>query len=231
MKDNRFIELVNLYIDRQISGEEMEALEAEMQSSPRRRAVYRQYCQMHRATSLVYESFRTENAGQAVKTATADAGIANFEPRQVRRTPWAYYATGIAAAACAALVLVRVNTYRMPTENLTAAALKSKPASVVAMAPAPVVIVPVETVATPAVPVNIRPKSLMVEQDYAAMLAAMRREEQRAFASGQIQPSRTTSLFEDGVFDSQPAGSARTFQTKSTTAKQPEMAAFQFQRN
>ena len=58
MKDNRFIELLNLYVDRQISPAETAELEAEIQSSPRRQKIYREYCQMHRATKLVYESFR-----------------------------------------------------------------------------------------------------------------------------------------------------------------------------
>ncbi len=60
MNDNRFIELVNLYIDRQISAAETAELEAEIQGNPRRRAIYKQYCQMHRATTLVYESFRAQ---------------------------------------------------------------------------------------------------------------------------------------------------------------------------
>jgi hypothetical protein len=75
-----------------------------------------------------------------------------------------------------------------------------------------------------------RPASVVADQDFAAMLAAMRREDQRAFANGQIQPSRTTSLFEDGVFDSQPAGSSRIFRNKPATSQQAEFAAFQFQR-
>ena len=36
MKDTRFIELVNLYVDRQISSAETAELEAEIQASPRR---------------------------------------------------------------------------------------------------------------------------------------------------------------------------------------------------
>ena len=58
MKDHRFIELLNLYIDRQITVDETAELEAEIQGSPQRQAVYRQYCQIHAATKVVYESFR-----------------------------------------------------------------------------------------------------------------------------------------------------------------------------
>ena len=42
MKDNRFIELLNLYIDRQITVAETAELEAEIQQNPKRQAVYRQ---------------------------------------------------------------------------------------------------------------------------------------------------------------------------------------------
>ena len=43
MKDNRFIELLNLYIDRQITVAETTELEAEIQQNPKRQAVYRQH--------------------------------------------------------------------------------------------------------------------------------------------------------------------------------------------
>ena len=231
MKDNRFIELINLYIDRQITGEEMAALEAEMQANPRRRAIYRQYCQMHRATTLVYESFRNDPATDSAQSANVAsvAPIADFEPKQDRRrTPWGYYAAGL-AAACVALVFARVDAGK-PSEQSPAevASLKSQP-TVAALPTAPAT-PQVTTIAPKAEPVSPRVNKLVVEQDYAAMLAAMRKEEQRAFASGLIQPSRSTSLFQDGVFDSQPANSARAFQVKQSPTQQPESAAFQFQR-
>ncbi len=233
MKDNRFIELVNLYIDRQITGEEMEMLEAEMQSNPRRRAIYRQYCQMHRATTLVYESFRTEGAEQPADMLRTDAKIARFESASSRRRKhWTYYATGL-AAACVAIAFARVTLVRSTStvsqETAVAAAQPVKAPVVATIAqvatPAPVVEQP------KAVPAVARPNNLVAEQDYAAMLAAMRKEDQRAFASGQIQPSRTASLFEDGVFDSQNSDSARIFRAKqSKSSQQAEFAAFQFQR-
>ena len=78
MKDTRFIELVNLYVDRQISPAETAELEAEIQASPRRRKIYQQYCHMQRATKLVYESFRA-NAEQPVGENSRSGGsIAQF---------------------------------------------------------------------------------------------------------------------------------------------------------
>ena len=230
MKDNRFIELVNLYIDRQITGEEMETLEAEMQASPRRRAIYRQYCQMHRATTLVYESFRTEDSEQPVEKIGAEAKVAHFEPQYGRRRKhWTYYATGL-AAACVALAFARVSFSNNSSGQNSVASTQAKQISIATVAQSPVVATPVASVSESAKPVAVRANTLVAQQDYAAMLAAMRREDQRAFASGQIQPSRTTSLFEDGVFDSQPAGSSRIFRNKQSGSQQAEFAAFQFQR-
>jgi hypothetical protein len=229
MKDNRFIELVNLYIDRQITGEEMETLEAEMQSNPRRRAIYRQYCQMHRATSMVYESFRTEGAEQPADMLRTDAKIARFETKAGnRRKHWTYYATGL-AAACVALAFARVTfTRNAATHPETVATVQPVKTTVAAVAQASVSTPAAEQPkAIPATHVN----TLVAQQDYAAMLAAMRKEDQRAFASGQIQPGRTASLFEDGVFDSQNSDSTRIFRNKRPqTSQQVEFAAFQFQR-
>ena len=230
MKDDRFIELVNLYIDRQITGEETAALEAEIQASPRRRAVYHQYCQMHRATSLVYESFRTETAGQTTEGGAAKENIARFEPQPSRRrTPWAYYATGL-AAACVALVFARVSANKPVPQTIAATAIPAKQTVAVAAVQLPVTTAPVSVSVAQVVPASVRTNTLVAEQDYAAMLAAMRKEEQRAFANGQIQPSRSSSLFEDGIFDSQPASSSHGFKKKPTAAQQSEFAAFQFQR-
>lgn len=230
MKDDRFIELVNLYIDRQITGEETAALEAEIQASPRRRAVYRQYCQMHRATTLVYESFRTETVGQTTEGGAAKENIARFEPQPSRRrTSWAYYATGL-AAACVALVFARVSANKPAPQNIATTAIPAKQTVAVAAVQSPVIASPVSVSVAQVVPTSVRTSNLVAEQDYAAMLAAVRQEEQRAFANGQIQPSRSSSLFEDGIFDSQPASSSHGFKKKPTAAQQSEFAAFQFQR-
>lgn len=230
MKDKRFIELVNLYIDRQITAEEMAALEDELQANPRRRAIYRDYCKMHRATTLVYESFRSEESG--VKSSgpaiAGGARIAQFEseyPRR-RRTPWGYYASGL-AAACVALVFARIDASKTAEQPLANAVTSVQEAPVVTVAQAPVT---VETAAPQVLPSVVRPSSLVAQQDYAAMLAAMRREEQRAFASGAIQSSRPVSLFEDGVFDSPSTGSTRIFRNKPSSSTPAEFAAFQFQR-
>lgn len=232
MKDNRFIELVNLYIDRQITAAETTELEAEMQANPRRRAIYRQYCQMHRATTLVYESFRTNASGQQPEVAAGSATIARFEsqPRH-RRVRWTYYAGGL-AAACLTLVFFGLNSTRTADANLAATPKSSPPAAVVASLPR-VSVAPREADVARLGLVSLRNNNLAVEQDYTAMPAALRQEERRALASGQVQPGRLPSLFDDGVFESQqvlPANNQRVFRGRQTSAQPAEFTAFQFQR-
>ena len=48
MKESKFIELLNLYIDQQISPEDAALLEEAILQNPRRRQIYRQYCRMHK---------------------------------------------------------------------------------------------------------------------------------------------------------------------------------------
>lgn len=98
MKDSKFIELLNLYIDHQISTADAALLEAEIQKNPARRRVYREYCQMQKACVILAENFKTE----------PPAGDKIIEMAQgQRRMAFATYAMGLAAAAaCVALVVV-----------------------------------------------------------------------------------------------------------------------------
>lgn len=229
MKDHRFIELVNLYIDRQISAKETAELEAEIQASPQRRAVYRQYCQLHSATKQVYESFRT-NAEPQARVPAGRVVTGDFARRP--RSNWIHYAGGLTAAACLAMLFVRYNAGSAPTIDESARTATAPTVQVAtATPPAPVATGRVAP-ATAATMISLK-DNLSGEPDYAAMLAALRREEQRAFANGEIQPSRLPSLFDDGVFDARqfvPANNQRTFRGKQAPAQQAEFTAFQFQR-
>lgn len=230
MKDHRFIELVNLYIDRQITAAETAELETEIQGNSRRRAIYQQYCKMHRATTLLYDSFRAQAAGPGAAETPAQGSIALFESRQrVRRSRWAYYASGMAAAACLALVLVRVNTRPAPTATPLAAV--PPPVTVAASRP--------EVAAQPgarpdAAPVRVvvGPASLrnVTDQDFAALLAALRQDQQR---NGRVAADRAPSLFDDGVFEAPQVllpPSQRVFRSQQTPAQQVEFTGYQFQR-
>ena len=53
MKESKFIELLNLYVDHQISPDDAKLLESEVESNPTRRRIYRQYCQMQKACALM----------------------------------------------------------------------------------------------------------------------------------------------------------------------------------
>ncbi|MEO6005494.1 MAG: hypothetical protein ABIZ04_10900 [Opitutus sp.] len=137
MKESKFIELLNLYVDQQISPADAALLEAEIQKRPDRRKIYREYCQMQKACVLLTENFRSE--------APAGGKVVESYP-EPRRMALITYAMGFAAAAaCIALVVVK-----RPLAN-------SRPAaqSVVAVAPQPATAVPVASdavaVAIPAV--------------------------------------------------------------------------------
>lgn len=230
MKDNRFIDLVNLYIDRQITAAETAELEAEIQSNPRHRAIYRQYCQMHRATTLVYESFRA-NAPEQQGAAAADGGtIARFE--RERRLHWGYYAGGIAVAASLALVFVQLNSRKIAEEGLLA---NSEPLPAVQVAVTPPRAVAAPVIAEPQAGLVSLRNQAATEQDYVAFLTALRQEEQRTFAQDQVRAGRLPSLFDDGVFDSQqfmPVGNPRVYRSRQSPGQQAEIKAvsFQFQR-
>lgn len=98
MKDSKFIELLNLYVDHQISASDAALLETEIQQNPQRRQIYRQYCQMQKACVVLADQFRSEAPASAAK-------VIPFETP--RRTVRPYlFATGlVASAACIALVL------------------------------------------------------------------------------------------------------------------------------
>ena len=55
MKEKRFIELVNLYLDREISGEERAELEEALQKSSRRRAVFLSYTRLQHVSQKVID--------------------------------------------------------------------------------------------------------------------------------------------------------------------------------
>jgi anti-sigma factor RsiW len=121
MKDSKFIELLNLYVDHQISAADAALLEAEIQQDPKRRQVYRQYCQMQKACTLLADTFRSE-------APAADAKVVAFDSRRRRLAPFAYATGLVAAAACVALVLVnRSGSERNPQAPVASVAVVSAP--------------------------------------------------------------------------------------------------------
>ncbi|MEI6108324.1 MAG: hypothetical protein WCR49_15115 [Opitutae bacterium] len=236
MKDDRFIELINLYIDRQITTAETEELEVEIQGNPRRRVIYRQYCQMHRATTLVHESFRAHASAQPDGPGATPDTVAQFEGgRRNRRVRWTYYAGGLAAAACLGLIFGRLNSKPAAEINLLsmAAAPSLPPITAVHAPQATSSKAQAASIAvSPAGLVSLR-NSATDYSAYPGVLISQQPYETHAFALGQARSNGLPSLFEDGVFDSQqvmPVPNQRVFRSKQTPAQQAEFTAFQFQR-
>jgi hypothetical protein len=95
MKESEFIELLNLYVDHEIGAEDAKRLEAEVAADPARHAIYRQYCSMQKACTLLADRFQEPVAGA--------------RPVAVRGSAWRWTAlipaSGLALAACVAVVL------------------------------------------------------------------------------------------------------------------------------
>ncbi len=89
MKDSKFIELLNLYVDQQIEPADAALLEEEILRNPARRRTYQQYCRMHRGCAMLQEQSRPQ-AGVGEKftaaVAAADEKVVDF-PRPARTTP------------------------------------------------------------------------------------------------------------------------------------------------
>jgi len=150
MKETRFIELLNLYVDQQLTATEATELEGELKRSPSRRRTYQQYCRMQKGCALLFEQDRqsapsTSKLSRAL--AQADRKIIAF-PGQ--RNVWlqrGLYATGVAAmAACVALVFVG------QTSVSNNALQASKPAPAAAVASVEPVAPATPTVQTVAIP-------------------------------------------------------------------------------
>jgi anti-sigma factor RsiW len=110
MNDTKFIELLNLYVDHEISAADAALLEAEIERTPARRRVYRQYCQMQKACTVLAHDFRSERS-------TAGADIVQFPVRRQPARTWAYATGLVAVAACIALVFVGRNRVAEPTRS------------------------------------------------------------------------------------------------------------------
>jgi hypothetical protein len=104
MNDSKFIELLNLFLDCEITPDDAKLMESEVQRSPARRRVYREYCEMQKACIVLAE--QTETSASAVEFNTPES-----YPRSLSWNlgSWGIgaYATGFcAAAACLALAVV-----------------------------------------------------------------------------------------------------------------------------
>jgi hypothetical protein len=124
MKESEFIQLLNLYLDHEISGADAARLEAEVQNNAERRRIYQQYCRMQKACRVIAADFETEPAGAA---ASGERKIIAFNPdvaaaiAQRKRTNALYtFGTFIAVAACAAIIFVGRSHHAVKVDPATA---------------------------------------------------------------------------------------------------------------
>lgn len=123
MKEREFIELLNLYVDREINAEDALRLESAVLDDPKRREIYDQYCRMAKACTML----------------TADTMASASEPITVDFRPhraWGFgpFAAGLAAAAVCAAVII---TFKYRASELASLALSSPVAVVAPQAAAP----------------------------------------------------------------------------------------------
>lgn len=132
MKDSEFTELLNLYLDHEISAADAARLEAEIRGNLERRRVYLQYCKMQQACRVIAADFAAADVNEGISTEKKvipfAPAVAATSARQRRRQ--SSYAIGaVAAAACVALVFV---SRRAPSEST----LPTRPAvEIVAVTP------------------------------------------------------------------------------------------------
>jgi hypothetical protein len=108
MKESEFIELLNLYLDHELSVADAGRLEAEVQNNPARRKVYQQYCRMQKACKVLAADFQSDVAREV---ADVEKKIIAFNPEaaaaaQRKRQNVMMTFGGLAAAACVAIILV-----------------------------------------------------------------------------------------------------------------------------
>lgn len=220
MNESKFIELLNLYVDHQISPADAALLEAEVKNNPERRRVYREYCQMQKACTVLAENFRSQ-------APASDPKIVEFKPRR-RASAVAYVAGLVAVAACAALVLgVRSRmTVSTPVAGQQMAAQLKTPALPVAQT----------TVSRPALQPVFGPRLLTLREQNAELAEiASASTDQAAFGEwmNSIQLSSMPGASADDLrFDAhatlQP--DVRTYRTGRPIQGKVEWTAFTFQK-
>jgi len=109
ISDKKFIELLNLYLDHEISDAEVRTLEAEILSNPARHRLYRQYCAMHKGCLELASAFAPQSEVTASRNASSACKVVRHReapPAYSRdKCGWGAWVGGLGlAAACGALV-------------------------------------------------------------------------------------------------------------------------------
>lgn len=209
MKESKFIELLNLYVDHEISAEEAALLEAEVQRNPERHRIYREYCQMQRACTMLAES------GALTAPEPEVSKVVAFPAPQRRVPVWAAYAGGLAAAACLALVFVgRQNVEPVESAPAIAAVEQTQPT------PAATERVELQPAFSGLLQEMNEPKPLLANRGAAPALDWMKRVQLQTVPVDQLRFSTPPTF--------QP--SDLSLRKQSDVSPEAEMTAFRFQR-
>lgn len=234
MKDAEFIELLNLYLDHEISPVDAARLEVEVQRSPERRKVYRDYCRMQKACMVLAEEAVTAPA-------VIENNVVSFERPSSRAWGFTTYATGLcAAAACVALALV----VRTGHGSAGGAPQASDPATVAAVQISPLASERSGARDFPlTVSVNARATEQLQPVFAAQSLALTKQARNESATAASIDPRfewmqrvQVASLkgvdADELLFDAKPTlqPDSRSFRSRRMIEGQFEKAAFQFQR-
>ncbi len=136
MNDQRFTELLNLHLDREISTAEIAELEAELNRHPARRRQHAAYRRMQHACAQLFEREHAQApASFALAKDLLDVERKAAAPRRAIRRPLVAAFAGLAAmAASVALVLMRTVPVSVP---IASAGNSAPPAASMAVAAAP----------------------------------------------------------------------------------------------
>jgi hypothetical protein len=247
MKEPRFIELLNLYVDQQLSASEAAELESEIKQNPARRRIYQQYCRMQKACAQLFEHERSTapaSATLAREIVAAERKVVGFPVQTSDRPFWStgFSIAAVAAAACVAFVVVRQADTAAPGAGNIEVAATDKPAVATSTVPAVPV---VAAVATTQVNESEEFKPIFTTQALRApvkansfFVSAVKQEESSGIELDwtrqvQLEPVRKVSS-EDFVFGLRPSidkAVTAGFQTTGSSEEHAvEQAAFQFQR-
>ena len=253
MKESRFIELLNLYVDQELPAPDAAELEQEIARSPARRRTYEQYCRMHRACVMLFENERApaphlrrlnEAAREAAEKVVAFPGLvpAAGDVAAERSRSWmspSWAAAGmVAAAACVAFVVMRQSPNAGMADATTSIATQVatvEPATIAGTSEEPVAIP--QTVTSP----RSNYRSVVVANALLRNHDAAPESGGFAFASDatayewmnrvQLSPLQRVSA-DELVFEARSLQTpeSRTYRGRNPYAADAEMTAFQFQR-
>lgn len=108
MNDRRFKELLNLFLDHELSEEDARELEAEVRRDPVRRQVYESYCRMQKGCTLLFQGERLRTPERPVLAraiAEARRKVEQPEPVAFWGRGWSYAAAAVAMVALVGVVI------------------------------------------------------------------------------------------------------------------------------